>query len=78
MRTHSEEEIADVVGDEDPQAHVGEVKMVAHEDEGQRHNVVSNQLPEILPGLLHSQHKDNGLLGPVCRLEKVIALEASL
>lgn len=40
--------------------------------------MVSNQFIVILPWLLHPQHKHNGLLGPVCSLEKVVELEVCL
>lgn len=66
------------MGDVDGKTDVGEVEAVAQADQGQADNVVANQLAEILPGLLHSQKKHDGLLRPVGGLEEVVELEHSL
>lgn len=49
---YREEEITDVVRDVNSNAHISEVKAVAQSDQRQRHNMMSNQLFEILPRLL--------------------------
>lgn len=66
------------MGDEHSQAHVRKMEAVAQRDEGERHYVVANQFLEVLPGLLHPQEEDDGLLGPVRSLEEVVELEDSL
>lgn len=66
------------MGDVDRKADVGEVEAVAQADQSQADNVVANQLLEVLPGLLHSQEKHDGLLRPVGGLEEVIELETGL
>lgn len=73
-----EEEVADVVGNVDSQADVGEVEAVAEADEGETDDVVGDELLEILTGLLHSEDEDNGLLSPVCGLEEVVELDTGL
>lgn len=50
--TYGEEEIADVVRDVDGDSHIREMKAVAQSDQRQRHNMMSDQLFEILPRLL--------------------------
>ena len=44
-------------------------------DKHERNNMMTNQLPEILPRLLESQANYNALLRPVRCLEQVISLE---
>lgn len=76
--TYCEEEVTDIVGDVDGQAHVGEVETVAQGNEGQADNVVADQLLKVLAGLLQAQQQDYGLLGPVGGLEQVVELEDGL
>lgn len=59
----------------DGQTHVGEVEAVAQTDEGEADNVMADELAEVLAGLLHAQHQDDSLLGPVGRLEQIVELE---
>lgn len=70
-----EEEVTNVVGDVDGQADVGEVEAVAETDESQTDNVVTDELLEVLAGLLHAKDEDDGLLSPVCGLEEVVKLD---
>jgi hypothetical protein len=76
--THREEEVAYVMRDEDAQTHVREVEAVAQEDQGQRDDVVADQLLEVLARLLHAQQQHDGLLGPVGGLEEVVELEGGV
>lgn len=62
----------------DGKSHVREVKTVAQPNERYTDDVMSDQLPEVLARLLHSQQQHDGLLRPVGRLEQVIELEHSL
>lgn len=64
------------MGDVDGETDVSEVEAVAQADQGQADNMMADQLPEVLAGLLHSQEKHNGLLRPVGGLEQVVELEA--
>ena len=66
------------MSDEDGQAHVREVEAVAQADQGQGHNVVTDQLLVVFTGLLHAKHQHDGLLGPVGGLEEVVELEDAL
>ena len=77
-KTYSEEKVTNVVGNVDSQANVGKVETVAETDQGERDNVMADQLLEVLAGLLHAEHQHNGLLGPVRRLEQVVKLEVGL
>lgn len=65
------------MGDVDRKTNVGEMEAVAQANQGQADNMMADQLPEILPGLFHSQEKHDGLLRPVGSLEKVVKLEHS-
>lgn len=60
------------------QTHICEMKSVAQRNQGETNNMVSDQLFEIFPRLLHPQHKDDCLLTPVCRLKQVIEFENTL
>lgn len=73
-----QEPITDVVRSEDGDAHVGEVETVAESDKSQGDDMVTDELLEVLAGLLHAEEKDNGLLGPVGGLEKVVKLELGI
>lgn len=73
-----EEEVADVVGGVDGDAHVGEVEAVAEGDEGEADDVVADELLEVLARLLHAEEQDDGLLGPVGGLEEVVELDGGL
>lgn len=66
------------MGDVHRQSHICEVEAVAEADERQADNVVAHELLEVLARLLHAQHEDNGLLGPVGGLEQVVELEDGL
>lgn len=72
------EPVGDVVGDVDCNTHIGEVEAVGQADEGEGHNMVTDELLEILAGLLHAKKKDNSLLGPVCALEEVVEFEEAV
>jgi hypothetical protein len=54
------------------------MKAVAEPNQRQANNVMSHQLLEVLARLLHAQDQDNGLLGPVGRLEEVVELDDAL
>lgn len=73
--THGKEEVADVMGDVHRQPHVGEMKSVAQPDQCQRDDVMTDQFAIIPPGFLQSEAQDQGLLGPVTRLQQVVGLE---
>lgn len=60
------------------QTNVGEVEAVGQPDERQADNVVAHELLVVLARLLHAQHQDDGLLGPVRGLEQVVELEDGL
>jgi len=61
--------------DIDSQTHVGEVEAVAQCNQRQTDDVVTHQLLEVLPRLLHAKNQDNSLLGPVGGLEEIVELE---
>ena len=63
------------MGDIDGKTHVGKVEAVREGDEGEGDYVMGNQLPEVLPRLLHAQHENDGLLGPVSGLEEIVELK---
>lgn len=73
-----EEEVTDVVGGVDGDANVGKVEAVAEADEGERHDMVTDEFLEVLTGLLHAENEDNGLLSPVGGLEEVVELEGGI
>lgn len=73
-----EEEVADVVGDVDSNAHVGEVEAVAEANESQTDNVVADELLEVLATLLHAEDENDGLLRPVGGLEEIVELDDAL
>ncbi len=77
-RTYREEEITDVVGNVNREPHVRKVEAITQPDQRQRHDMMPDQLPKILPRLLqlHTQH--DRLLRPITRLEQVIGLEHAL
>lgn len=77
-KTHGEEEIGNVHGYVDGNAHVGEVEAVAQPDQGERDNVMQNQLLEIFTRLFEHQEQDNGLLCPVTGLQQIVCLEDAL
>lgn len=76
--TYRQEEIRDIMRDINRQTHVGEVEAITQRNQGQSNDVVSDQLLEILAGLLQLQKQDNRLLGPVTRLQKIVCLEERL
>ena len=73
--TYSKEEIRDIVGDIHRKSHVREVEAVRRPNQGNRNNVVSHKLLKVLPGLLHSKHKHDSLLRPICSLKQIIELK---
>ena len=73
--THGEEEVGDVVRDVHGDPHIREVEAIRQPDQGQRDDMMHDQLLEILAGLLQQQHQDQPLLGPVARLQQVVGLE---
>lgn len=62
--TYSQEEITDIVGEEDANTHVSEVKPIATPDEGNCYDVVEHEFFVILSWLFQSKNEDNGLLQP--------------
>ena len=66
------------MGDVDGKTHVGEVEAVREGDEEQGDDVMGNKLLEVLPRLLHAQHENDGLLGPVSGLEEIVELECAV
>jgi hypothetical protein len=72
--TYSKKEVADIVGNVNRDAHVGEVESVAQGNKGQSDDVVQDELLEIFPGLFQEQHQHDGLLGPVARLKEIVCL----
>jgi len=77
-RTYSEEEVTDIMGRVDSQANVGKVESVAAANQRKTDDVMGHELTEVLARLLHTEDKDNGLLGPVGGLEEVVELDNSL
>lgn len=78
QRAYREEEIADIMGDVDSQAHVGEVEAIAQPDQRDGDDVMCHKLFEVLSRLLQLEHEHNGLLGPVAGLQQVVGLEHGL
>ena len=72
---YRQEEIADIVRDVDCNAHVCEVEAVTQRNKCKRDNMMANELFEVLPRLLQLQHEDEGLLGPVTRLQQIVGFE---
>lgn len=64
--------------DIDGDPHPGEVEAVTQPDQGQRDDVMQDQLPKVLPGFLQLQQQHDGLLGPVAGLEEIVRLEDAL
>ena len=63
--------------DVDCNAHVCEVEAVAQPNKCKRDNMMANKLFEVLPRLLQPQQEDDGLLGPVTRLQQIVGFEGS-
>ena len=63
------------MGDKHSKSHIGKMEAVAQPNQRQWHNMMPDQLPEVLSGLFHPQTKNDCLLGPVCSLEKIVELE---
>ena len=74
-KTYGEEEIADIMRDVDGQPHVGKMKAIAQPDQRERHNMMADQLFEILPWLLQQQAQHDGLLRPIAGLQQIIRFE---
>ena len=75
---YSKEKVGDIMGDIDTNSQIGEMEPVAQSNQGQGDDVVSNELLEVLSGLLQLQQQDNRLLGPVACLKQVECLEERL
>lgn len=58
------------------QPHVGEVEAVTETNERQTDKVMAHKLLEVLARGFHAQDKHDGLLRPVCCLEKIVELKA--
>jgi hypothetical protein len=78
IKTYSQEEVADVMRKVHSQSHIRKVKPVAQPNQRERHDMVPDQLLEVLARLLHAQQHDDGLLAPVRRLEEVVELDDGL
>ncbi len=76
--TYGEEEIANVVGDVDCNAHLCEVKAIAQPDQRDRKEMVQDQLLEVLPRLFQLEEQHDALLTPVARLQEIVCLEDPL
>ena len=74
---YCEEEIADVVGYVNRNAHIREMEAITQPDQRKRDHMMSNQLFKIFPRLLELQTQHYGLLRPVARLEEIIHFEYS-
>ena len=66
------------MGDINRNTHVGKVEAVAQTDKRERNDVMENQLFEVLARLFQLQNKNDGLLGPVRRLQQIICFEDAL
>lgn len=73
-----QEEIRDIVSDVHRQTHVREVEAITQSNKSQGDDVVTDQLLEVLAGLLQLQHQHNRLLRPVTGFEEVVGLEDGL
>ncbi len=70
-----QEEVRNIHRDVDCKPHPGEMEAVRQTDQKHRHNVVEDQLLEVLAGLLQAEHQHDRLLGPETGLEEVVELE---
>ena len=72
---YRKEEVTNVMRDVYGQAHVSEVKAVTKPNQCQRHDMVPDQLLEILARFFQPKDKHYKLLGPIACLQKIICLE---
>ena len=70
-----QEEVGNIHGDVDCKADPREMEPIGQTDQKHRHDVVEDQLLEVLAGLLQTKHQHHRLLGPEARLEEVVELE---
>lgn len=75
---YCEEKIADIMRDVNRQSHVGEMKAIAQPNQRQGNDVMSDELPVISPWFFEPETENQGLLGPVTRLQQIVGLEKSL
>ncbi len=54
---------------------MSEMKAIARSNQHERHDMMSHQLPEILPRLLKSQSNHNPLLRPIRSLKQIVRFE---
>ena len=78
IKTYGKEEVTNIMGQVDSNAHVCEVEPVTQGDEGQSDDMVSHKLFKVLARLLHAQQQNNGLLRPVRSLKQIVKLDHSL
>lgn len=76
--THSQEKVADIVGNVDSQTNIGKVEAVAKTNERQTDEMVADELVVVLARRLQAQDHDHELLCPVGGLEEVVELEHGL
>lgn len=60
------------------QSHVGEMKPIAQPNQRQGDDVMSDKLPVISTWFFKPETENQGLLGPVTRLQQIVGLEKSL
>lgn len=77
-RAYREEKITDIMRDVNRQPHVGEMKPIAQPDQRQGDDVMSNKLPVISTWFFEPETENQGLLGPITRLQQIVGLEKSL
>ena len=73
--TDRKKEITDIMGNVHRDPHVREMKSIAQPNQNQRNNMMSHQLPKILPRLLQLQKQHNSLLCPIASLKQIVGLE---
>ena len=78
ITTHRKKEIANIMGNIHRDPHIREMKSIAQPNQNQCNNMMSHQLPKILPRLFQLQKQHNRLLCPIASLEQIVGLEQAL